>query len=954
MLTPCTPHPTPAPAVKRAVRPLPLGKWVRGVAVLFAACIPLAACRPSGPAVRPVDVPHAEGMGNRNPFGESSARGSRQRFDFESRPREDEPPSWVQEQARAKKAIAMERRLATATQATRNEPDGPHPSGTVAVLSCQVPTERPFVLHGTLPIPRGQTLAGGHIPLEIQCGVHGWKPAQVEVVTRSPDGTPEVVELAARVHAPVPAGDWHRFAVRSPQPADSSDPPDRSAQDPELGSWPNSLTLRCRDVFGHEYQADLMAHNSPPEQRRTLASGEVYERIRTYSVLLPTPSIQSIRAEKGKPLPHLMGLHAYLTRRTGESRISLDLRINNGATAGSAPAHPHTEPAGIVYWDALELVMPAGWSAESLVQDPFLGEAYEQGGFVVLPIVKPNRNGELHMMGPQAQCLRRLTLYPPDGESERGHPSIQGLAFCQPGPELWSWWNPLTAGYFPQRSLLVRWDSLGRQGVGARTALRERVGTRLQRLRQVLTSGEAGGRLVCGPVMGWAQPMGVPIQGMTGGSGIEALDGQRMAFAADSRGVEALMLEHRMHACRQRDAQWSAMGEPVGYHLWADQQGKVPFDFRTNAGMVPPAFKLPARGGPPASEQVRAVQLANLRPSYDRASPGQSDGQMPTEDSALLTWWPHDGQHMVRYTGAPKALVWLANDALAKDSLLHAAELFHLAFHEGTHKRENWSPGMTLRVLENLVRRYPGHGLPIGRDQAWGIDAACAAYSCATPQWREQHKSWLTRVAQLLVDGAMPNGLLQRQVNGKVLDGRYASSQTFEAHFLLHAERCLIESVLSKVEPELAQSLLEIHNAGLDYLYFGPVWSAPMTTLHSKTPIAGPRWHFAVAPGDDYSEAPYCSPEDYGPAFLPSEGLDLGVETRYGWGPLAYAMAHPDADDRGGLESRFLRRSLDVEIACDSPSERLRRLFHAARRESSDFSGSWAGYAGYLQSLGVH
>jgi hypothetical protein len=817
-----------------------------------------------------------------------------------------------------------------------------------AALRMRLPQSESFVLHATLPLPPGMPQDTLGFEIRDPSATSTWTRSQWEVVTRYPGGEPEVVELAARLQRPAGKrpGQWHTFDVRVAE--EEQTPTDPGGQRMQGAPFPDLLELRCRDVHGHTYRARMLGSSV---QRIELAAGSAYQRVRLYATLLPEPEA---RLATPPALPHLMGVHAYLTRRAGDERISLDLRVNNGATSGAADSTPSETPAGIVYWDALELVLPKGWSATALVRDPFLGKASQDGEHWVLPLVKALPEGALHMMGPQSQFVRRLTLHSPASQAPRAeHPSLSGLAFCVAGPGLWSWWNPQTARYFPQRTPLALWSSYRRNGRLGQAALEERLAAGLQRLRTLLSSGTSQHGLLSGPLMGWAHPLGVSIQGMTGGSGIEPIVGQRTAAAADVRGVEVLMLEHRMHACRQPDAQWNHEGHPVGYELWRGQHNRVPFDFRTNANMVPRSFKLPARGGPAASEQVEAVYAANRRPPYDRGTPARADGRVPDQDDALLAWWPHDGQHMVRYTSAPKALVWLANDALARDSLLHAAELFHLAFHGGRHAVESWSPGATLRVYEGLADAYPSHGLPIGRDQAWGMDAACAAYSCASPQWRAIHQAWLVRVAQLLLDGAMSSGIVQRQVNSKVLGGRHASSQTFESHFLLHAERCLIESVLKGVHPERAAALLELHHRALEFLYWGPVWSGPRPTLHSATPLAGPRWHFAVAPKQGFEAQPYCEASRWGPDFLPPDGLDLGVETRYGWGPLEYAMSNPLGDEAGGLESRFLGRSLDLGVASPNPHARIRELFREASREGSDFSGSWAGYVGALQGLGV-
>jgi hypothetical protein len=415
----------------------------------------------------------------------------------------------------------------------------------------------------------------------------------MEVVTRYPTGEPEVVELASRLTRPEGAqpGQWHNFDVRIVDTQPTGPAPGEAWI--EGAPWPEELELRCRDVHGHIYRARL---GGPQAYRTVLASGVAYERVRLYATLVP--DVEALTASP-PALPHLMGVHAYLTRRSGDERISLDLRINNGATSGSAKPAAIESTSGIVYWDSLELVLPLDWSAFSLVRDPFLGKTRKVGERRILPLVKPLPAGALHMMGPQSQFQRRLTLHGPNSEASRDeHPSVSGLAFCQAGPELWSWWNPLTARYFPQRTPLALWSNYRRNGQLGQAALEERIAAELNGLRTLLASGEKQPASLSGPIMGWAHPLGVSIQGMTGGSGIEPIVGQRTLAAADARGVEALMLKHRMHACRQPDAQWNRLGQPVGPELWRDAKDRVPFDFRTNANMVPRSFKVPARGGP--------------------------------------------------------------------------------------------------------------------------------------------------------------------------------------------------------------------------------------------------------------------------------------------------------------------------------------------------------------------
>ena len=136
-----------------------------------------------------------------------------------------------------------------------------------------------------------------------------------------------------------------------------------------------------------------------------------------------------------------------------------------------------------------------------------------------------------------------------------------------------------------------------------------------------------------------------------------------------------------------------------------------------------------------------------LRPVYDQGSPHESAGEYPNSNDNLVAWAGHDGQHMVRYTKNTKALVWLGNDALAKDDLLLSAELFHLMFHESEGPT---STGVTLRAYERHAAAFPNQGAWLGRDHAWGIDVMCAAYATQDQAWRAAHLPWFERLATML------------------------------------------------------------------------------------------------------------------------------------------------------------------------------------------------------------
>ena len=823
----------------------------------------------------------------------------------------------------------------------------------VARFEVVLPEGDGFVLHGTLPLPSGTWPDGGPPPLLSVASPRGeLHPAQVEPLTRSGAGEVEVVALRAYLSQPsgLAPGERALFDVFLGEPDSPVAPPAIPAAslalcDPEADT---PILLQARDIFGNLYRADLRALPAAAGsgERTLLESGPVQRVVRTYATLMPTDQARAAGPNRA-PRPHLMGVHAYWTFRAGEERVGLDLRINNGATSGSRRPGPGEEPVGTLYWDSLELVLPPDWRVDPLVADPFFGGGRDEADRRVVTLVRPEEDGSLHMMPPQAQFHRRLTLRPRT-RRPGGYLPLEGLAFARKGQGLWSWWNASSAHWFPIDALLPDWGPLRIGPLRGEEAMRSRLTRRRDDLRKTLRSGTPVKGVLAGPLMGWAQPAGVSVQGMTGGKGITYISGHQAMGAASPQGVEALMLQHRMNACRQPQAQYDRLGHIVGFEAWLDSKGRIPFDFRTNGRMVPPPFRLPCQGGPPSDPQARRVRLDHRRPPYDRGSPLRSGGRIDGGDGDLFAWMPHDGQHYARWTHPAMALAWLCGDALARDDLALAAETFHLMFHGAEHVHASWSDGVTLLQFERLAAAYPHHGLPLGRDQAWGIDAMCAAWRLADDPWRAAHREWFRRVGELLVTGAMPSGILERHEEPKLLEGRYAGAQAFECLFLEHAERCLIESVLADTEPELAEELGAVHQRALDYLFWGPVWAC--IEERGET-VCGPRWHFATAPAGDFASPPYCDETHYGPRYLPPNGLAKGVDVTYVWGPLEYGMLLAQGSEGPTLDDRYLRRALTCDRAAGRWERLLSSLYMGAQRDGADTSGNWGSLVGRIQSL---
>jgi hypothetical protein len=346
-----------------------------------------------------------------------------------------------------------------------------------------------------------------------------------------------------------------------------------------------------------------------------------------------------------------------------------------------------------------------------------------------------------------------------------------------------------------------------------------------------------------------------------------------------------------------------------------------------------------------------AVHQLRARPPYDQGTVHRPGGAPDGGKQSLFNWWPHDGQHYVRWTKNPKALVWLGNDALAKDDLRLAASLFQLQFHGREHERASWSPGVTLRQFERSVQERPGQGIDLNREHAWGIDAMCALYALSDDDWRKANRAWFERVADLFGRASMPNGLVSRRYHAGIVGGRYDGAQTFESLFLMHAQRCLVASVFDGVDEGRTRLLNWLQVRGCEYLFWSPVWER--RTLPDGSVEAGPRFCYAVAPHDEPELPPFSKASHWGERYLPEDGLSGPIERVYGFALLAHVQTLPGARGGRGLGGRFLGRAQQMWFAPNSWRKLAARMFEHAGRTSDDYSGNWAGFLAALQGLGA-
>ena len=727
-----------------------------------------------------------------------------------------------------------------------------------------------FPLHGTLPIPKGTyPRDDGKNPFVIVDSESNAYPTQVETVTRyaNPADGADVIELLSRVTLPegVTPGTRVQYSVMySPMTPGA---PNYTSDVSALFATPEAITLSTRDCFGHEYTANLLEDITSGSAEQ-LKGGEVCEQFKTYENMLPvTPN----EGPNGT-LPHMMGVHSYVTRWTQDDFVSLDLRINNGHS-GLDKSDPDDDPLGLMYFRSLELRVPLGWSVLHAFENPYVGAPYVLGGWKTYPIVAPIPTGQLHVMREQAQFLRRLVVCR-DGYEPAARTLVEenGLAFCRDGENsngdpYYSWWNPWTARYFPQNVVLPDLSYLGNN------TIRNRDRNKLDQYYGQVRDGVSGPEPIPVGNLGWAHPYGVAYGGMHGGTEIWQYDGVTTAFAASLDGYRQAQLVHRMYTDRQPTCLYNKDGEPTQHDQWVIQGSNGPImpAWMFMRPLLDSADPFGLRSTP--TFQRDYVAAMNLAPPYE---------------AALLHYGPIDIEHLIRYTRNPKVLLWLGNDSLAKDDLRMQAELWSLSYNMVPQTNNGNAIGTGLLHDNRYAVDHPGWGLKYGRSEGWGLDAMTAYYAAASPEWRDEHRSWFdTNMETLELAQSACDGTITASSMGHMFGGQYRNRQSIEA--------CIAENAIWSMARTVYEGLDEDRRLRTDSIlvraFYGmistPVWS---TEYH------GP-WSLIAMGPIDTSQPPFCG-------LVMPDGVSTGADVSQVWPNFAYGTWLTG-------DSLFLQRAAD-------------------------------------------
>lgn len=730
----------------------------------------------------------------------------------------------------------------------------------VAELELGAPSIASFVLRGTLPVPKGTyPRKDGLSPFSILDFDGNAVPTQCEIVSRYPDDADgaDVIEVLGRVQlAPgtTPGTRVTYQIVDNPHAIKKF-----NVTKPVLGmlSKPASLLLVAKDCFGHEYTLDLVKDTRFAYSNgltRQLRLGDAASQIRTYGVMLPT-STTPVGPPNG-PLAHFLGAHAYLGTWAKSDVISLDLRVSNGFSGHDATTK-YDDPINDVYFESLELWVKKGWTLESSLADSAQGPSYDAGQWTAFPLVAARSDGKLHMMPSQAQFHRRLAVVPLGKEAEaKAYVRAENLGFCKQGfaptgQELYSWWNPQTARYFPQKHALPNLDHLGAP------QMRQKLATEVAKHESRIKSGQPDAfPYPSVGAMGWAYPWGSKYGGMTGGQEIFMFDGLTTAASASNEGWRGYEAMHRMYSDRQPTTLFNKDGDPTRVADWVVHG--------SNGDYIPMYFYLKLQSG----NDPFGLKLA---PTY-QVNHVSSAGLKPPYEANLKGYGPIDLQHYIRRTRSEKVLIWLGNDAIAKDDARMDAELFHLSYCEYANDAKGNAQGSGLLGHMNSVAKNPGVGFAFGRGHGWGIDVMNVAYSINDPNWRAEVLPWYQRIADVVLAGqGACNGFWQNMQNDKWLNGQYRARQSFEQAICENALVGAIEVALRDIDLARQHQVETSLKASL-YAMIGPMaWDAT---------AKGPWTLVAVAP---LSGAPFCGS-------LPPNGHGTSPDKYYTWSSFAYGF----------------------------------------------------------------
>lgn len=685
----------------------------------------------------------------------------------------------------------------------------------VATFTVVAPSSIAFTLEATLPIPPGTVFPGGTAVgfAIVSRGVE--VPTQIEVVSRYPDPADgaDVIEVIARVERPVESIPRQEITFDLVKSRQQDQPFQATPAVQALLDSAEGLTISSRDLHGNLYIANLLhritaRHPNVFEVR----DGRVARETRHHAVMLPASNSQT---GDEAPYPHMLGAHVFTKTYAQENFIVLNLLFHNGMFGN----HPDSFDDAIhdIYLNALDLNLPDGWELGWAVDNPRVGAPVATSSGTRVSLVSPLPENQFHVIPQQFQFARRLVIgYGADGLA-RGLQIVKrdNRGFCTPGPrptqasatpteDLWSWWNAGTARFLPSNHRLPHLDHI------PQSTLIADLTSSYQDYSEQTRAGAPGPYPNISGNLGWAQPWGPQYGGVAGGDEIQMYPGVDVAWARHPVGLRWLDLLSKAYIDRQPVAIFDAAGRPpvVEEHV----QGLSTGDPYVNS-----FFYLRETGG-------NYFRFQNTDRRF--AEHAYLNAKIPYYQKDLKDFQAIGLQHLTRFISPQLALVWLANDSLAKLQVELHASLFQFSFHKYKNSGFNHIQRTGLRQRLDDVGANQGQGADFGRGEAWGILTSTAYYAIASEEERERLDPWfndVARVAQLGQSTCTGNPTAIKIFNH--FKGAYQSRQSFEVGFMLNAAQSMRTTVFDRRDPEVAGLLRDYVTAGAYSTTEAPFWN---------------------------------------------------------------------------------------------------------------------------------
>lgn len=696
---------------------------------------------------------------------------------------------------------------------------------TAAYFTHKAPESLEYVLHGTLPIPPGFWDGNRSQPnLAVQNPDGSFAPTQMEIVTRSSGGHPEVVELIAKVRRPANAqpGDRLEYAIvpHTTVPA----PHTLHPMVEDLISGVGDFVMRTRDVFGNQYEADIL-RDWHIQTTRPLKDGQWLQQRAGHEVLVPT-----VGADPFTALPHAHGVHVYLTTWKDAPYIALDLVVHN-AMNGLDEERPIDDLLNDLYFRHLDLDVPVGWKVIPLFPNPEEtplrpGASPDVNTF---SLIKGLPQGKLHLMPRQSRFTRRYLIALDEPEAIARAQEVADRAdlatLARPRRQAhlarWSWWSRGTPFYFPQKfplPVLTDFDLNDLTG---------RLDHWRSTVAQQIATGSTGTYPFTSAAMGWCHPWSEPYGGEPGGGEIFHVDGVRTLVTENVEGYRLAEMTAKSYMDRQPMAFYGIDGDPIMLRDLIQVTPNGEFFADIHFQLVPTGVHAYPRFDLVDKTHKQMVSWFNLQPEYE---------------DQLREWRCVDIQHLIRYTRSYKVLTWLGNDSLAKDELRLCAEIYRLSFHELRSSYDGYVQGSGLLARVRAVQDNPGEGVGIGRGEAWGMDVACAAYAIGDEEFRARFKPWFDLFVQVLDQGRSTcTGNVMSLLIYNYLNGQYFMRQAFEVAKLEQSMRAIGETVYREVDKTKYYLLQEIQE-GSTYSSMHPPFYSEADRGPWFTTATGSRW----------------------------------------------------------------------------------------------------------------